>query len=219
MLRPTYLLVSFLLAGVCASPVFLKTRGDNSTQKETEVEIFRKALSIGDLVVIRGLDRPASEVSRIYPTRVSVEDYTNCFEIRVEVHLERVAPVTLAVFLKRDTKMQGGYEVLDALFENGTFVIATAENGSVIVTRILPTQHVPIFSSELPQTLWTRAAAVVRIDHTIVKAKLGCTTDKLVEVGVDDLRPNLKQHTRFVQKPDKWEFQKVVEKRNNSPLK
>jgi hypothetical protein len=214
MLRPITILTCMLSACIAVVLTWLVTQAEKPQRRAVELAIYRKTLNgIGDLVVTRGPDRPVSEVFRIYPKRVSAEDYTNCFDIRVDIHLERAAPITLAILLGRDTKSQGGYEVLDALFANGTFVIVAAENGSITVTRILPTQRVPIVAFELPQTDWTRAAALVRIERAMVNCKLGWTKDGRVEVTVDDLRPNLRQHTTFVQKPNAWDFEKVAGER------
>ena len=161
MSRFTSCLATLLSAGLLGSLalVIWQAWGADSTQEPTEVEIYRKEMKqIGDLVISRGPDRPVSEWAVLLPEGARLEDYSNCFSVRIELHLENATPITLASLLRRDLKEQGGYEVLDALFHKGAFVIATIDNGSIVLTRIDPFHYEPVVSSRLPQRVWSKAA-------------------------------------------------------------
>jgi len=189
----------------------------NGTPAETVV--FRKPLGEGrELVLIRGPSRSPNEVLRLIANPED-QQIKSVFPLRVELHAPNDAPFTLAVRLGFEHQRQGGFEVLDVLTGRGMFVIATAEHGEIALWKISALSLDPSRVVALDQGDWTSFAAFVRLDHTMVAVKLGWTKEGLVEVDVDDLRPHVKQRTKFLQagKPWEWEFKRVSGLRGEKP--
>jgi hypothetical protein len=49
----------------------------------------------------------------------------------------------------------------------------------------------------------------VPLNKTIVNVILSFTNDPLVMAKIDDLHPNFKQHTEYIQTDTEWEFKRV----------
>jgi hypothetical protein len=214
MAQPIHFLLLLAIGGLLFSIVSGELDAIPPTETNPEQVLFRKQLDKDrEIVVIREQSRPLTILNGL--TAISDENLKRLhavFPVRVEVRSANTASLTLCTHLVYDLTPGRGFEVLDMLVGHGQIVIAAIEHSVVRLWlwRISPISLDTSQVTTLDQYDWTRFAAAVTLDKSMVSAKLTWTEDHLVEVAVDDLRPNFKQHTRFIQKPNEWSFQKAT---------
>jgi len=188
--------LSFMLAGCCGFLTIAGVRAAAAADNVGETVLFRKPLDHGcELAVVRGPDRLRDEVVDVVPPdgHRSWFDIKAIFPLRVDFHSPNAASLTLAARIVWASEQEGGYDVLDVVKGDRQIVVAAAENGDIILWQISLVSLKDSHITPLRQDDWTDVAAFQRIDHTMVKAKVGLTKDQLVQVEVDDLRTNFKQ--------------------------
>jgi len=173
---------------------------------------FRKTMKSGrEVVVTRGASLPANELVGIVPD-AHLRELNSAFPLRVELRSGSASSIPMAsrIVLVRNIPGRGfgGFEVFDALFDAGELVLASGENGEIVLW------HVTVLGltrcAVLRNSDWTLFAALVPLDKNAVGVELGLTEDHRVEAAVSDLRPHFKQHTRFVQiEKEAWKFKRV----------
>jgi hypothetical protein len=198
------------------------------TAGDIEKVLFRKPLEGGrELVVVRGPNLQVSELAGIISktdTQIEEANPGSYFSMRLELHVPSQLPIVLSACLVFESLLSrsqaGGLEVLDILvppekiawedLKKGAvrgIVLATAENGRIILRDMSG-------PCSIRATIiggWTRVAALVPLDKTMVSVKLGRTTNNLIQADVKDLRPNFQRHTRFIQAEKEWKFVPIKE--------
>jgi hypothetical protein len=178
------------------------------SEKEAETVLCQRRLGKDrDLVVIRGPRRPGTDAAPFHLPYPNSNRIKAIFPVRVELRSGQAGGVMLASrpIVETESWRQPGFEVLDMLADDRRIVICATSSGGIILWVIHPFTEPDHFTA-LDQREWTRFAGLVSIDRATVSAKLRWTKTGLVEVAIDDLRPDFKQHTLFLESEKEWKF-------------
>lgn len=203
-----HFLLLFTLAGLSSIIMSAKLNASSPTEADSEQVLFRKQLDeYREIVVVREQSRPLAILKgiTIIPEKY-LKHIHGVFSVRFEVRSANTVPLTLFTRLVYDWTPGRGFEVFDMLVSPGQLVIASAEGSEIMLWRINPIRPDVNQFTVLRGYDWTRVAAAVTLDKSMVSVKLTWTKDHLVEAAVDDLRPNFKRHTRFIQSEKEWKF-------------
>jgi hypothetical protein len=182
---------------------------------DSEVVLFRKRLDDDrELVVVRGRSVPLTVMEGIIA--ISAENrkhITGVSSLRCEIHSATNGPLIVAHRLIYDTIGRIGhrFQVLDLLVSPERIVIAAIDGPLLVLWAITPMAAEANHCAWLND--WTRVAAMVPLDKTMVGAKLRTDDNGRIHVEIDDLRSNSKRHTEYIQAPNDWTFAKSIAKK------
>ena len=158
---------------------------------DPEVVLFRKRLDDDrELVVVRGRNIPITVIKGI--STISADNKNNITgvsSLRCELHSATNGPLILANRLIYEPVGWGGHRFqvrLDMLVSPEKIIIAAIDGPLITLWAVTP------MAAEANQFAWlndwTRFAAMVPLDKTMVSVKLGRTENGLILAEVNDLR-------------------------------